>query len=88
MLIADDATLDKIEQLYPDPTSNPQSPYRYSPFSPQWSRLAAAYGDNAYISTVRGTALAVAGAKDKNAPIWKYHFDRITTGTWIRVRGV
>jgi acetylcholinesterase len=81
LLIANDTILNKIEQLYPDPATNPGSPYRNSSFSPQWSRLAAAYGDYAYISTVRGSALAIAGARDKKAPVWKYHFNRITTST-------
>lgn len=41
--------LRQLDALYPDPTSHSRSPYASSPRSKQFSRLAAAYSDYAYI---------------------------------------
>ena len=76
-----ESALEEIVALYPDPTSDASSPFSAnSSLGAQWNRTAAAYGDYAYISTVRGNALGVAGQMDGKAPVWKYHFDRVVPG--------
>ncbi|KAH6885782.1 hypothetical protein B0T10DRAFT_491591 [Thelonectria olida] len=55
-----------LEALYPDPVANPSSPYAHSAKGgAQFLRLAAAYGDFAYIAPVLHTAhrLSSAGAR-------------------------
>ncbi|KAH6850990.1 Alpha/Beta hydrolase protein [Chaetomium sp. MPI-CAGE-AT-0009] len=52
------ADLDKLETLYPDPVTQPNSPYRLVPQGAglQWARLDAAYSHYAYICPVLQTA--------------------------------
>ncbi|KAK3297719.1 Alpha/Beta hydrolase protein [Chaetomium fimeti] len=52
------ADLDKLETLYPDPVTQPNSPYRLVPQGAgrQWARLDAAYAHYAYICPVLQTA--------------------------------
>ena len=77
--------MEEIVALYPDPVSDGSSPYSAnSSFGAQWNRTAAAYGDYAYISTVRGNALGVAGQMDGKAPVWKYHFNYKVPGESTR----
>ncbi|KAH7341257.1 acetylcholinesterase [Rhizoctonia solani] len=73
----------RIEELYPSPEL-PGSPYANSPLSPQFLRIAAAYGDLSYIAQVQTTAIY---ASKFRAPVWKYHFDHLTPGaeSWIGV---
>ncbi|CCO34309.1 hypothetical protein BN14_08406 [Rhizoctonia solani AG-1 IB] len=69
-----DSQLDTVANLYPGPDV-PGSPYANSPFSPQFSRIAAAYGDFAYIAQVQANAVY---ASRLNLPVWKYHFAYLT----------
>ena len=69
--------LNENQTRYPDPVTDASSPYKQTPFGPQFSRLAAAYGDYAYISTVRQNVLQISRQNDKAAPVWKYHFNKI-----------
>ncbi|CAE6403418.1 unnamed protein product [Rhizoctonia solani] len=71
-----DSQLDTVANLYPAPDV-PGSPYANSPFSPQFSRIAAAYGDFAYIAQVQANAIY---ASKLNLPVWKYHFAYLTPG--------
>jgi acetylcholinesterase len=72
--LATEAQLDHIEEIYPDPIAFPDGGYKETPFGVQFSRVAAAYGDYAYISTVRQNALEIARF---GGQVWKYHFDKI-----------
>lgn len=74
--LANSTVLDKIEALYPDPVTTPSSPYANSALSPQFQRVSAAYGDYAYISTVKENAESLARG---GAPVWKYHFNYTAT---------
>ncbi|KAL2256947.1 hypothetical protein VTK26DRAFT_866 [Humicola hyalothermophila] len=53
-----EADLDKLEELYPDPTKDRNSPYKKVPrkMGKQWARLDAAYSHYAYICPVLHTA--------------------------------
>ncbi|KAK3943496.1 Alpha/Beta hydrolase protein [Diplogelasinospora grovesii] len=53
-----DADLDELERLYPDPVTNPKSPYKsvLPGEGKQWMRLDAAYSHYAYICPVLQTA--------------------------------
>lgn len=57
--------IQQLEDLYPDPSTHPDSPYASSPRSKQYSRLAAAYGDYAYIcpSVSRSMTLDIHGSR-------------------------
>ncbi|CAE6523244.1 unnamed protein product [Rhizoctonia solani] len=68
--------LDTVANLYPAPNV-PESPYANSPFSLQFSRIAAAYGDFAYIAQVQANAIY---ASKLDLPVWKYHFAYLTPG--------
>ncbi|KEP51580.1 carboxylesterase [Rhizoctonia solani 123E] len=68
--------LDTVANLYPAPDI-PGSSYANSPFSLQFSRIAAAYGDFAYIAQVQANAIY---ASKLNLPVWKYHFAYLTPG--------
>ncbi|QRW04087.1 Carboxylesterase family [Ceratobasidium sp. AG-Ba] len=65
-----------VDKLYPDPNIA-GSPYANSIISPQFSRVAAAYGDFAYIAQVQANAIY---ATTKHVPVWKYHFAHLTPG--------
>lgn len=52
----DETHLAELLRLYPSPDAI-GSPYSNSSFSPQWSRMSAAYGDYAYISAVQDIAV-------------------------------
>lgn len=82
--LANTTVLDKIEQLYPDPVTNPSSPYNSTApgFSIQFQRLAAAVGDYSYISTVRKTARTVSQNSQSANTVYKYRFDH---GTYSRL---
>ncbi|KAG9082273.1 hypothetical protein FRC06_005144, partial [Ceratobasidium sp. 370] len=72
-----DSQLEMVDNLYPAPEVA-GSPYANSPLSTQFSRVAAAYGDFAYISQVQATAIY---ATTKSVPVWKYHFAHLTPGS-------
>jgi len=74
-LLTEDS-LDKIEELYPDPLTNPDSPYVNSPLSAQFQRLQVAYGDYAYICQAEETAVRASRYK---APVWRYTFNQNNT---------
>jgi carboxylesterase type B len=59
--------LKDLQVLYPDP-EKPTSPYKDSPKSKQFKRIAAAYGDYSYICPVQETAYRLAKA---GAPVYK-----------------
>ena len=69
-------SLDKIEELYPDPVTQPNSPYINSLLSPQFQRLQVAYGDYAYICQVEETAVRVSRY---DVPVWRYTFNQNNT---------
>ncbi|KAG9121455.1 hypothetical protein FRC07_002583 [Ceratobasidium sp. 392] len=71
-----DAQLATVDNLYPAPEIA-GSPYANSLLSPQFSRVAAAYGDFAYIAQVQASAIY---ATTKNVPVWKYHFAHLSPG--------
>lgn len=64
--------LGELASLYPDPVTDPNSPYVNSPNSTQFSRIGAGYSDYAYIcpgqETVTRTSLA-------GVPSWKVRFN-------------
>ena len=64
--------LDQLAALYPDPATDPGSPYAGSPNSTQYNRLAAALSDYAYICPGQETAYRAATA---GVPTWKARFD-------------
>ena len=68
------ADLDRIEALYPDPETDPASPYRedraHLGVGRQYRRIEAAYAHYAYVAPARQTA-ALAGPR---APVYLYHW--------------
>ncbi|KAJ5241452.1 CAZyme family CE10 [Penicillium citrinum] len=75
--------LDTIDSLYPDPSSNPDSPYveerdGYG-LGPQYKRIEAAYGHYAYVAPVRQTAHF---ASSQGVPVYLYNwaFPRTVVG--------
>ncbi|KAI6908729.1 alpha/beta-hydrolase [Hortaea werneckii] len=68
--------LDRLEELYPDPAKDPESPYtehRKGDLGPQFKRVEAAYGQYAYVAPVRQTA-GLAGSDKQRPPIYLYHW--------------
>lgn len=67
--------LDTIERLYPDPRSDPTSPYIETRLEhnlkPQYKRIEAAYGHNAFMAPVRQTAQF---ASSQGMPVHLYHW--------------
>lgn len=66
------ADMELMEHLYPDPATDPTSPYANSPNSTQYDRLAAAWSDYAYICPSQETAYRASSA---GVPTWKARFD-------------
>ena len=67
------ADIEDLKVLYPSPLKYPQtSPYRNSPKSTQFNRVAAAWGDYAYICPVQETASRVSA---RGVPVWKARFN-------------
>lgn len=64
--------LELLESLYPDPATNPDSPFANSPNSTQYNRLSAAWSDYAYICPGQETAVVASEAK---VPTWKLRFN-------------
>lgn len=65
--------LDTIERLYPDPATDPNSPYveTREGLGPQYKCIEAAYGHYAYVSPVRQTAHFVS---KNQVPVYMYHW--------------
>lgn len=73
------ADLDDIELLYPDPLTNPSSPYQgvRRGLGAQFNRIDAAYGQFAYIAPVRQTAKLASAAdltSSPKTPVYLYQF--------------
>ncbi|EGP84702.1 uncharacterized protein MYCGRDRAFT_75537 [Zymoseptoria tritici IPO323] len=70
--------LEKLNTLYPDPATNPDSPYTDTRdlaslgIGPQFKRIEAAYGHYAYVTPVRQTAKILSSSND--APVYLYHW--------------
>ncbi|EUC49789.1 hypothetical protein COCMIDRAFT_83491 [Bipolaris oryzae ATCC 44560] len=66
--------IDTIDKLYPDPTSNPTSPYKedrlHLGVGPMYKRIEAAYADYAYVAPVRQTAHFTS----PDVPVYLYHW--------------
>lgn len=63
----------ELERLYLSPVKYPnKSPYRASPRSIQFDRIAAGYGDYSYICPVQETAFRTSSA---GVPTWKARFN-------------
>lgn len=76
--LANSSIIDQIEQLYPDPVANPNSQFNltFPGVGVQYARLGAAFGDYAYVSSVRQSALALSQYQQGANNVWKYHFDQ------------
>ncbi|KAM5342267.1 hypothetical protein ACJ41O_013233 [Fusarium nematophilum] len=61
-----------LNDLYPDPTAHPDSPWAMSPNSTQYNRISASWSDMAYICPSRETALRTSRA---NVPTWRLRFN-------------
>ena len=61
-----------MNELYPDPTVHPDSPYSQSPNSTQYNRFSMALSDYAYICPSRDTATRVS---DAGVPVWRLRFN-------------
>ncbi|KAL1850192.1 hypothetical protein Daus18300_012992 [Diaporthe australafricana] len=75
------ADLSALAKLYPDPVTNPTSPYASVPpgFGRQWARYEAAYSHYAYICPVLQTGHFhsdhdEAESSGDDYPVWIYHF--------------
>ncbi|KAJ7127069.1 carboxylesterase [Mycena epipterygia] len=70
--------LETIDELYPDPSTHPDSPYADArdlaaiQVGPQFKRVEAAYAQYAYICPVRQTAHYA--APNQAAPVYLYHW--------------
>ncbi|KAM5358615.1 hypothetical protein ACJZ2D_015132 [Fusarium nematophilum] len=69
-LTADD--LAELSSLYPDPATDPTSPFANSPNSTQYNRISAAWSDYAYICPGQETAYRTSTA---GVPTWKLRFN-------------
>ncbi|KAI9737254.1 MAG: hypothetical protein M1818_005787 [Claussenomyces sp. TS43310] len=68
-----------ITNLYPDPQTDPLSPYANSPLSPQYYRAAALYSDYSYICSAQENAVSISRV---GVPVWKLHFDTNNSRPW------
>ncbi|KAJ5088614.1 hypothetical protein N7456_012230 [Penicillium angulare] len=70
-----EADLDRIDHLYSDPSSNPDSPYvetrKGQGLGSQYKRIEAAYGHYAYVAPVRQTA---SFASQQGVPVYLYNW--------------
>lgn len=67
-----DEDLDLLSSLYPDPATNPDSPYTNAPNSTQYDRLNAAWSDYAYICPSQETSYRTSKA---GIPMWKLRWN-------------
>ena len=75
--------LELLSELYPDPATDPTSPFANSPNSTQYNRISAAWSDYAYICPGQETAYRASIA---GVPTWKLHFN--TNASWPAWRGI
>ncbi|KAJ0125131.1 carboxylesterase 3 [Diaporthe amygdali] len=75
------ADLSALAKLYPDPVTNPTSPYANVPpgFGRQWARYEAAYSHYAYVCPVLQTGHFHSDHEESDGggddyPVWIYHF--------------
>jgi len=70
------ADVDALDRLYPDPVTDPSSPYRDVPHGKgrQFSRLDAAYSHYAYICPVLQTAHFLSTDSQNKAPVYVYRY--------------
>jgi acetylcholinesterase len=61
-----------FKKLYPDPNTNPDSPYTNSPNSTQFNRFQTAMSDYAYICPGQETSYRASTA---GVPVWKVRFN-------------
>lgn len=78
-----DEDLALLEDLYPDPATNPDSPYANSPNGTQYNRLSAAWSDYGYICPSQETAVVASSA---GVPTWKLRFN--TNQFWPDWQGI
>ncbi|KAH6977192.1 Alpha/Beta hydrolase protein [Ilyonectria sp. MPI-CAGE-AT-0026] len=73
-----DVEFTQLEALYPDPASDPNSPYVESRgiegVGSQYRRLEAAYGHYAYTCPVRQTAIWATSHSEEDQPVFLYHW--------------
>lgn len=67
-----DEDLKRMHALYPDPATDSSSPYVSSLNSTQFDRLAATWGDYAYLCPSRETAYRISRA---GVPVWKLRWN-------------
>jgi len=72
-----------LTELYPDPATDPLSPYQNSEIAPQFSRLGAMYSDYSYVCAAQENAIAVSATQ---TPVYKLHFN--TNNTRPSHRGI
>uniref|UniRef100_A0A8H7K407 Carboxylesterase type B domain-containing protein n=1 Tax=Bionectria ochroleuca TaxID=29856 RepID=A0A8H7K407_BIOOC len=81
-----DSDLRELENLYPDPSTDPESPYRDALSNPevgdQYRRLEAAYGHYAYTCPVRQTAHWGTYHSASDPPVFIYHWALNKTATF------
>uniref|UniRef100_A0A0W0FR75 Carboxylic ester hydrolase n=1 Tax=Moniliophthora roreri TaxID=221103 RepID=A0A0W0FR75_MONRR len=76
--LLNDSDLQTIEELYPDPSTYPNSPYTDTrnltaiQIGPQFKRVEAAYAHYAYVCPVRQTAHFA--SSQTQAPVYVYHW--------------
>ncbi|KAK6857242.1 acetylcholinesterase precursor [Apiospora arundinis] len=75
-----DADVSKINELYPDPTTDPASPYKVEgPLAEKdgvgkmYKRIEAAYAHYAYVAPARQTAHLASGG-ESGVPVYLYHW--------------
>ncbi|KAK2000479.1 acetylcholinesterase [Colletotrichum falcatum] len=69
----DESDRQTFNRLYPDPQTNPESPYVNSRGqSAQFTRLSDAYGDTTYISVAQDIASRLSA---EGLPVWKMHWN-------------
>lgn len=75
-LTAEEVT--QLESLYPDPSTDPSSPYLETRgiegIGRQYRRLEAAYGHYAYTCPVRQTAIWATSHSEQDKPVFLYHW--------------
>ncbi|KAL7627966.1 hypothetical protein AAE478_002162 [Parahypoxylon ruwenzoriense] len=81
LLTTDD--LESLASLYPDPATDPSSPFKDSLAGVQYARLSAAWSDYAYICPGQETAYRVSTA---GIPTWKARFN--TNNSFPAWRGI
>jgi acetylcholinesterase len=64
--------IEKLARLYPDPATNPDSPYVNAPNSTQYNCVGATWSDYAYICPSQETAYRVS---ESGLPVWKLRWD-------------